>query len=100
MRIDPETPTLTEVVVERGSPCGSSHFAAIRAQGLPVAEAVPRAGLICFHCPCLASMQPQTTEEGVETLMHTSGKIFNAALAEALEVVRGVQKGVCLYERE
>ncbi len=75
---------LSEVTVERCSPCGSTHFAAEKAQGMLAAEAVPRAGLICLHYPCLASMKPEQTESGVETLMHTSGKIFNAALAEAL----------------
>ncbi len=76
--------TLSEITVERCSPCGSTHFAAEKAQGMSVAEAIPRAGLICLHYPCLASMKPEQTESGVETLMHTSGKIFNAALAEAL----------------
>ena len=84
VRIDPATQALAEIVVERGSPCGSTHFAAEKARGLPVTEAIPHAGLICLHYPCLASMQPEQTESGVETLMHTSGKIFNAALGEAL----------------
>jgi len=84
VRIDPVTQALAEIVVERGSPCGSTHFAAEKARGLPVTEAIPHAGLICLHYPCLASMQPEQTESGVETLMHTSGKIFNAALGEAL----------------
>ncbi|HJW91101.1 MAG TPA: DUF166 family protein [Anaerolineales bacterium] len=84
VRIDPATQALAEIVVERGSPCSSTHFAAEKARGLPVTEAIPHAGLICLHYPCLASMQPEQTESGVETLMHTSGKIFNAALGEAL----------------
>ena len=84
VRIDPATQALAEIVVERGSPCGSTHFAAEKARGLPVTEAIPHAGLICLHYPCLASMQPEQTESGVETLMHTSGKIFNAALDKAL----------------
>ncbi|HJW91059.1 MAG TPA: DUF166 family protein [Anaerolineales bacterium] len=84
VRIDPVTQALAEIVVERGSPCGSTHFAAEKARGLPVTEAIPHAGLICLHYPCLASMQPEQTESGVETLMHTSGKIFNAALDKAL----------------
>jgi len=43
-----------------------------------------RAGLICLHYPCLALMQPEHTETGVETLLHTPGKIFDAALVEVL----------------
>ncbi len=82
--VDPFSRILSEIAVERCSPCGSTHFAAEKARGMPAAEAVPRAGLICLHYPCLASMQPEQTESGVETLMHTSGKIFNAALTEAL----------------
>lgn len=82
--VDSLSGTLSEIAVERCSPCGSTHFAAEKARGMLAAEAVPRAGLICLHYPCLASMKPEQTESGVETLMHTSGKIFNAALAEAL----------------
>jgi hypothetical protein len=88
VRIDRATQALAKIVVARGSPCGSTQFAADKACGLPVNEAIPRAGLICLHYPCLASMQPHQTKAGVETLMHTSGKIFNAALAEALTAAR------------
>lgn len=84
VRIDPATKTLAEVVVERGAPCGSTHFAAALARGMPLEEAVPRAGLICLHYPCLASMQPSQTAEGVETIMHLSGRLFNEGLAQAL----------------
>ena len=84
VRLDPATRHLAEVEVERGSPCGSTHFAAERARGLAADAAVPHAGLICLHYPCMASMQPTRTEAGVETLMHTSGQIFNEELARAL----------------
>ena len=79
--------TIHEIVVERGAPCGSSHYAANRIAGLKMSEVVPQGGLICLHYPCLASMQPKTTDEGVETLMHTSGIIYNASLSRAIEAV-------------
>ena len=79
--------TIHEIIVERGAPCGSSHYAANRIAGLKMGEAVPQGGLICLHYPCLASMQPKSTDEGVETLMHTSGIIYNESLSRAIEVV-------------
>ncbi|MCS7220679.1 MAG: DUF166 family protein [Anaerolineae bacterium] len=83
--LTPDNETIAEVVVERGSPCGSTHYAAERLPGIAASQAVPRAGLICLHYPCLASMQPKATEQGVETLMHLSGCIFNQELARALD---------------
>jgi hypothetical protein len=74
--------TIHELIVKRG---GSSHYAANRIAGLKMGEAVPQGGLICLHYPCLASMQPKTTDEGVETLMHTSGIIYNESLSRAIE---------------
>ncbi|MGB2895087.1 MAG: DUF166 family protein [Anaerolineales bacterium] len=79
--------TIHELIVERGAPCGSSQYAAKRIAGLKMREAVPQGGLICLHYPCLASMQPKTTDEGVETLMHTSGIIYNESLSRAIESV-------------
>jgi len=79
--------TIQELIVERGAPCGSSQYAAKRIAGLRMNEAVPQGGLICLHYPCLASMQPKTTDEGVETLMHTSGIIYNESLSRAIETV-------------
>ena len=75
---------IAQVRVLRGAPCGSTHHTAERLYGMPVAKAIPQAGLICMQYPCLASMQPMLTEAGVETVMHTSGKIFNAELEQAL----------------
>lgn len=79
--------TIHELIVKRGAPCGSSHYAANRIAGLKMSEAVPKGGLICLHYPCLASMQPKTTDEGVETLMHTSGIIYNESLSRAIEAM-------------
>jgi len=78
--------SIARVSVERGAPCGSSHYTAKRLRGLPLNEAIPQAGLICHHYPCLASMQPRMGEYGVETLMVLSGHILNEALGEALEM--------------
>ena len=80
--------TIREVIVERGAPCGSSQYAAKRIAGRKINEIVPQGGLICLHYPCLASMQPKTTEHGVETLMHTSGIIYNQALLDAIDQIR------------
>jgi len=80
----PDNETIAENEVERGSPCGSSHYAAERLHGIAASEAVRQGGLICLHYPCLASMQPAATKEGIETLMHLSGCIFNEELARAL----------------
>ena len=79
--------TIQEIIVERGAPCGSSQYAAKRIAGLKLDEAVPQGGLICLHYPCLASMQPKTTDEGVETLMHTSGIIYNESLTRAIDAL-------------
>jgi hypothetical protein len=80
----PDGNRIEEVVVERGAPCGSSHYAAERLAGMAVDEALPQGGLFCHHYPCLASMQPRMGEDGVETLMTLSGDILNAALTEAM----------------
>ncbi|MBN1146590.1 MAG: hypothetical protein JXA78_05000 [Anaerolineales bacterium] len=79
---------LAQVIVERGAPCGSSHYAAGRLRGLPLSQATPQAGLFCHHYPCLASMQPMMGDDGVETLMVLSGRILNEAMQEALQAFR------------
>ena len=89
---DEDGETIRKIIVERGAPCGSSFYAAKRIAGLNVGEAVPQGGLICLHYPCLASMQPKTTEDGVETLMHTSGIIYNESLSQAIEAAQAKVK--------
>ncbi len=69
----------------RGSPCGSSQYTAGRIIGLKAKSAVPKAGLMCLHYPCLASMQFEQTDNGVDTIMHTSGRVFNEAMEQALQ---------------
>jgi hypothetical protein len=93
LKLSEDQETIREVVVERGAPCGSSQYAANRIAGMKVSEVVPQGGLICLHYPCLASMQPKTTEHGVETLMHTSGIIYNQSLRQAIERIDEVDHG-------
>lgn len=91
LRVTPDDRGIHIVSVEvlRGSPCGSTHYAATRIRGLPLAEAVPRAGLICLHYPCLASMALENRGGKIDTLMHLAGQIFNKSLAEAMGEARG-----------
>jgi len=78
IKVDTQRGTIVEVVVERGAPCGSTHFAAQELVGMPLEESVPRAGLIVHHYPCLASMQQEQIDDRlVETLMHVSGYVMN-----------------------
>ena len=70
--------------VLRGAPCGSSEYTARRIIGLEADQSVPKAGLMCLHYPCLASMQFEQTDNGVDTIMHTSGRVFNEAMEKAL----------------
>ncbi|MGM0651711.1 MAG: DUF166 domain-containing protein [Bacillota bacterium] len=75
---------ISEARVLRGAPCGSSDYTVRRIIGLKADEAVPKAGLMCLHYPCLASMQFEQTDNGVDTIMHTSGRVFNEAMGKAL----------------
>lgn len=80
---------IADVKILRGSPCGSSHYAAGRIVGLEAKNAIPKAGLMCLHYPCLASMQFEQTNNGVDTIMHTSGRVFNEAMEKALRGLAG-----------
>ena len=81
---DKEGLVVSKLEIRRGSPCGSSHYAAKRIQGLPLPGLTPKAGLICLHYPCLASMALEEREGRIETLMHLAGQIFNDSLDAAL----------------
>jgi hypothetical protein len=77
---------ITEVVVGRGSPCGSTCHAAEKLTGTPADEAVPRAGLIVHQYPCLASMQSEEIDPGVyEPFMNISGYLMNEEVGRALK---------------
>jgi thymidylate synthase len=73
--------------VLRGSPCGSTEYTVGRIKGMDASRAVPTAGLMCLHYPCLASMKFEQTDNGVDTIMHNSGRIFNEGLENALKKV-------------
>jgi len=75
---------ISEAKVLRGAPCGSSEYTVRRIIGLKADQSVPKAGLMCLHYPCLASMQFEQTDNGVDTIMHTSGRVFNEAMEKAL----------------
>jgi thymidylate synthase len=73
-----------------GSPCGPSEYTARSIIGLKADQSIPKAGLMCLHYPCLASMQFEQTDNGVDTIMHTSGWVFNEAMEKALPKSNGV----------
>ncbi len=77
--------SIIAVKILRGSPCGSSHYTAKRIIGLEADNAIPKAGLMSLHYPCLASMRFEQTENGVDTIMHISGRVFNEAMEKALK---------------
>jgi thymidylate synthase len=87
LKIDPQG-RIAEAAVKRGAPCGSTEYTAKRIIGMEAAKAVPTAGLMCLHYPCLASMQFEQTDNGVDTIMHTSGRVFNEAMEKALAAQR------------
>lgn len=76
---------ITSATVKKGAPCGSSQYTCGRIIGLKANSVTPTAGLLCLHYPCLASMQFEDTPDGIDTIMHTCGKVFNEALDKALE---------------
>lgn len=75
---------LAKVEVARGSPCGSSYYAAGRLTGFDVSQVLPTAGLVCLRHPCLASMALEERGGRTETIMHLAGQVFNLAMERAL----------------
>jgi hypothetical protein len=85
--VDRKGEKITEVVVERGSPCGSTHHVAEKLAGMAIKEVVPRAGLIVHQYPCLASMQSDEIDKGVlEPLMNISGYVMNDEIEQTLHL--------------
>jgi len=85
IKIDQVTNKIEAVEVERGAPCGTTHYTAQRLVGLSADEAVPGAALICHYYPCHASMQQEQIDKDMfDTLMHLSGYLINEAVEEAL----------------
>lgn len=84
IKVDAQGTRITGVKVERGAPCGSSHYVAEKLIGLPVEEVIPQAGLHAHHYPCLASMQMEPTGD---TLMHISGYVVNDEVERELKTL-------------
>ncbi|MFC1953155.1 DUF166 domain-containing protein [Chloroflexota bacterium] len=82
IKVDSRKERILEVVVERSTPCGSTHIVAEKLVGVPIEEAIPQAGLHAHHYPCLASMQMEPTGE---TLMHISGYVVNEEVEQELK---------------
>lgn len=76
--IDPQSRTIAQVIVERGSPCGSTQFVAQKLVGMSLEKVVPQAGLIAHYYPCSASMQREQIDDSLfEPLMNISGYVVN-----------------------
>lgn len=78
---------IEEVEVLRGSPCGSTEYTVKRIKNRPAEGIIPKAGLMCLHYPCLASMKLEQRDGGIDTIMHTAGKVFNESMEEALNAL-------------
>lgn len=74
-----------EVLILRGTPCGSARKVAEEIPGTSIEEAVDRAGMLLHHFPCLASMDMDADYQ--DTLMHESGNIVKEGFREALKVL-------------
>ncbi|MEW6698663.1 MAG: DUF166 family protein [Bacillota bacterium] len=84
VQVDGDTGLITGATVHRGAPCGSTQYTITRITGIPAATSVPKAGLMCLHYPCLASMTFENTEDGIDTIMHNCGRIFNEAMEQSI----------------
>lgn len=85
--LDGSGENIATVVVERGSPCGSTCHAAEKMAGMSVNDVMPRAGLIVHQFPCLASMQQDEIDKGVfEPLMNISGYLMNEEVEAKLKL--------------
>lgn len=84
-----ESKMIESVHVERGAPCGSTHHVAEWLIGVSADDAVPKAGLICHHYPCQASMQQEQIDKALfDTLMHLSGYVINEEVEEQVKPFR------------
>lgn len=84
--LDDSGKKIAGVIVERGSPCGSTHHAAEKMVGMSIHNVVPYAGLVVHQFPCLASMQQEEIDKGVfEPLMNISGYVMNEVVEAELK---------------
>jgi hypothetical protein len=80
LSIDESGKTVVGVEVRRDAVCGSGRFVAEGLVGVPVEEAVEKAGLLHHHYPCLAGMEVDA--DYGDTLMHVSGNIIRDGVGE------------------
>jgi hypothetical protein len=86
IQVDAETKTVRSVEVVRDAVCGCTRYVAEKLVGIAAAEAEMQAGLIHHHYPCWASMEKVPVDEGYEdTLMHLSGYVLKASVAEQVK---------------
>jgi hypothetical protein len=81
-----ENDRITEVDILVDAACGSAKFVAEKLIGVPLDEAVEKAGLAHHHFPCLAGMKVEPDFE--DTLMHVSGLQIKKAVDKILEPER------------
>jgi hypothetical protein len=79
---------ISDVTVERASPCGCSEFVANGLAQVPVKDVEFAAGMLHHHYPCLAAMG--IDPDYSDTLMHVSGNLTVDAMAEAVKSFRQV----------
>lgn len=70
--------------VTRETPCGNTRYIAERLAGVPVAEAVERAGLLHHYYPCWGGMGVDPVH-GTHTLLHIAAKMAQRAVERSLE---------------
>ncbi len=90
-KLEITTNTLTEkivsITVKRGAPCGSTNYVADQLVGLSVRELIPKAGLMVHQFPCLAGMQLEEIDNGIqEPFMNISGHKMNDEIKEVLQL--------------
>jgi hypothetical protein len=82
-RVKAQDQIITQVEVDRASPCGCSVFVADGLRGVSVNDAEFEAGMLHHHYPCLASMGIDPSYG--DTLMHVSGNLTGDAVSAAIK---------------
>jgi hypothetical protein len=88
INVDPQTRTITEVQVESDAFCGCAGHVAKGLVGVSADDAEEKAGLLHHHFPCLAGMVIE--DDLRDTLMHVSGNILKAEVAEQVKAHKQV----------
>lgn len=74
---------IAAVQVTRDSACGCARYVAENLTGVPVEDALEKAGLLHHHFPCLASMKKDLDYR--DTLMHVSGNFLKDSLRDEMQ---------------